>query len=152
MTRPSVTFWLPFIPSGSKNSRDIVKTRDGRRFPKTNDRVLKQWRAISKIVEAMRQRDRWPDFGDDELAMKLDIDERRQATLVRIYSLGPPPKGRTGRGRDIDNVLSTVFDGLGNKKHQARAIGDDKQFRFATVERWPDGIGGIESRDEDQIQ
>lgn len=140
--RPSALFWLPFIPSGAKNSRDIVfvrdkKTGNPRPMPITNKIVLRQWKEMGHIIAELRSRGCWPEFGDDELEIHADIDALEQRTLVRVRSLGElDPRVASGRGRDLDNILANILDGLA----KAGAIGNDKQFRRVTAERWPGGI------------
>lgn len=133
----SLTFWLPFIPSASKNQKTFVKGRNGQMIPIPRARVRDQWKKMGQILHDLEV----PDFGDDELELQIDVDPVNERCLVRVRSLGPlRAKHHSGRGRDVDNILVTVADGLQLNK----VIANDRQIRRVRGERWAGGIVGAE--------
>ena len=76
-----------------------------------------------------------PFFEDDELAVDVKVDPKRKRTRITIVSLGPRPKGTTGRQRDGDNLITTIQDALNGV-----AWTDDCQVRRSRCERFPEGF------------
>jgi len=50
--------------------------------------------------------------------------------IVEVWSLGPKPKGKTGRKRDLQNLQEGILDGL-----QGLAFKDDNQVVMLHMHR-----------------
>jgi len=123
-------FRIPMVPTSSKNSRSNVVTAGGRirSFPSTKAKRHKQEiRGVAEV--ALRAAGGW--FGaEDELGILIRHLVEAEEVEVEIWRIGPKPRGRTGRGRDIDNLASTIMDSLNRLAYQ-----DDRQIGVLHVER-----------------
>ena len=138
----SFVFEFGWIPNSSKNRKRIVRNRKtGKPFLVTESKVLREMKEIGERAAHAGA----PYFEDDELAIDVKLDYKRKRTRIEIVSLGPRPKGRTGRGKDGDNVLSTILDALNGVVYR-----DDSQFRRLRIERYPEGLDGL-FHDEDEF-
>lgn len=125
---------IPWIPNSSKNRKVIRRDRNsGKRFIGTRSDVEGEMASIAELAQYALKRGSF--FDDDELLFKVGIDVPRKRTLVLVESLGPRPKGKTGRVRDCDNVATTIQDALNEVVYR-----DDSQIRRLICERFPEGI------------
>ena len=69
----------------------------------------------------------WP---DDEVSIEVVRDVARGECTITFSSLGPRPKGRTGRDRDTQNLLDSVCDAA-----QGIVYANDNQIADARVRR-----------------
>ena len=116
---PDVEFEIP-VPVSSKNSR--ILTRDGsgrpRSFPsRAARRSMEQIRsaahqAVDKARKSGDFKDDGPLFGDDEVAVEVTHVVPTDKVTVKLRSLGPRIKGKSGRRRDIQNCPEGVLDAL----------------------------------------
>jgi len=69
-------------------------------------------------------------FGDDNIAVSIEHNVAADTVTVEVWSVGPKPKGKTGRGRDVDNFASTILDAL-----NGLAYDDDRGVSSLQVKR-----------------
>lgn len=126
-------------PSSTKNSRQLFMRKNGRpgSIPGARGRrsKLEVRRAALAAVEAMVEEQLQglePELlgCEDDIGVEIEIDVPGRVARVAVYRLGPKPKGLTGRGKDVDNIASTILDGI-NKI----AYGDDRQVAMLQVKR-----------------
>ena len=129
-------FTVP-APSSSKNSRQLFVNAKGKpgSLPSKRAKASKrqiQAAALTAINELEGELARGSLFGaEDDIQVDMLFDAETQEAHIVVSRSGPKPtKGNTGRGRDLDNMLSTVLDAL-----QGIAYADDKQVSDLTVER-----------------
>lgn len=53
-----------------------------------------------------------PHFGKNSVRVVLEHHARTDICVVRVEDLGPPPKGFTGRKRDLANLLDVILDAM----------------------------------------
>jgi len=51
-------------------------------------------------------------FPSDDVGVSMTFDPATDRIKVRVYSLRTRPKGKTGRRRDLHNILEAVLDGM----------------------------------------
>ena len=129
-----LTFTIP-VPASTKNSRRLI--RRGRRvtsLPSKRAEVsMKQIRAAA--IEALEQ---WQEyaapgetlFGDDDIGVVIRHRVPDDTVVVEVWSLGPRPKGKTGRKRDLQNLQEGILDCL-----QGLAYKDDNQVAMLHMHR-----------------
>lgn len=71
-----------------------------------------------------------PLFGDDEIAADITHHVEDDTCTVKIWSIGPRPKGKTGRKRDLQNIQEGILDTL-----QGLAFVNDNQVSWLHMER-----------------
>lgn len=136
MTAPSkISFTVPLIAPSKKNRQRIRKRgRYGARFVAADEQVetaemVIALAALAAVEDKHLVRDRSL-FGDHEVAATITIDEVGKQMLVEVEDLGPKPKGRTNRRRDVHNVADAVMDAL-----QGIVFDDDRQSCRTTCQR-----------------
>ena len=128
-------FTLPGPPSASKNSRKLYVTKAGKPMSQPSDRAVASKAAIQAAAyQKLAQAGVTPGetmFGpDDDIGVEMTYSAETNEFTVEVISLGPVRKGKNGRGRDIDNMASTVLDAL-----QGIAYKNDSQVGMLQVER-----------------
>lgn len=71
-----------------------------------------------------------PLLADDDVAVQMVHDVAREVVEVTVSRIGPRPKGKTGRKRDVVNIPELVLDAL-----QGLAYANDNQVAHLTVGR-----------------
>ena len=87
----------------------------------------------SAAIQAMRDHDlgeRETLFEDDDVACDITHLVESDTCTVKIWSLGPKPKGKTGRKRDLQNLQEGILDSL-----QKLVYDDDRQVCSLTMRR-----------------
>ena len=132
MNQIKLTFTIP-VPASTKNSRRLI--RRGKRvmsLPSKKAEVsMRQIRAAA--MEALRHYDVAPGetlFGDHDVGVVIKHDVPSDTAIVEVRSLGPRPKGKTGRKRDLQNLQEGILDGL-----QGLAYVDDNQVTMLHMTR-----------------
>lgn len=118
---------VPFVPTSKKNGMRVV----GRRLIRSH-RVARQ---ESNLALLAAQQFGWrgkPLFGTDEVSIRITRRVAANVVEVEVTNLGPPPKGRTGRDRDTQNLGDSICDAL-----QGIAYRNDNQVQRITIERLP---------------
>ena len=118
------------LPSPTKNSRQVFVDAAGKpgSVPGAAGRKSKAvvkalaLQAVAEILGRLKNLEPKLLGTDDDVSVEIIIDVPRQVAVVEVRRLGPKPSGRTGRGKDLDNMASTILDAM-NKV----AYGDDRQ-------------------------
>lgn len=125
------------VPTSSKNSRVLTRTRSGGVKSLPNRKAVRaKWLIAGAARQALLSiEEDWPKIGtafgpDDDIAVRIEHEVEADLIHVEVESIGPKPKGKTGRGRDVDNFASTVLDALNGV-----AYGDDRQVALLQVKR-----------------
>lgn len=138
-----LTFRIPFVPVSKKNGQKrVLYKKNGNWIPgiRMNKRAEDQHKAISLVCQRAFDDclpfpaslcDGTP-FGTNEVAVTITRHVADECVTVEIEDLGPPPKGRTGRDRDTQNLADTICDAL-----NGIAWEDDRQVRTITIRRMP---------------
>jgi hypothetical protein len=121
--------------SPSKNSRQLTHTQSGRlrSHPSTKAQTGRQqikgmaWNARTGRPGG---RSAEPLFPDEDIAVNITHHVFEDSVEVEVCTCGPQPKGKTGRGRDLDNLASTILDAL-----NGIAYDDDRQVAWLQVKR-----------------
>jgi len=117
-----LTFTVP-RPSSVKNRR-VLTMIDGkpRSFP--SSKAQKDTKAIrSAAAFACNEfRKRLPLFGDDDVGIEVTHNVADDTCEVRVWSMGPRPKGKTGRKSDLHGLIELLADAL-----QGIAMQNDNQ-------------------------
>ena len=141
--KPVLEFVIP-VPASSKNSRILTRDACGRprSFPsRAARRSAEQIKsaaqeAIDKAKAAgdFKESEGGTLFGDDEVAVEVSHDVPTDTVKVRLWSLGPRVKGRSGRKRDVQNCPEQLLDALQNLAYR-----NDNQVGMLLVRRahWP---------------
>lgn len=78
----------------------------------------------------------WP---SDDVSVAMTYDHNSEVIYVTVSSLRPRPKGKTGRRRDLHNILEAVLDGIQSKETRTGlklgAVKNDNQVAHITQER-----------------
>lgn len=119
--RGTFTLTLDGVPPSKKNRMAYGKGR-----------VFKQASVIryEDMLQVRAMEAGSPPFGNDDLDVHIVWNVKYDKTTITVGSLGPPPKGKTGRRRDVQNIPAVVLDAL-----QGIVYDDDKQVRRLTVEK-----------------
>lgn len=133
-------FTIP-VPPSSKNSRKL--RRSGAKCPACKQpsgpvimyRPSEVLEATAEIQAAAREAMlncgySKPLFPDDDVAVQMEHEVLQDVVHVTVSCLGPRPKGRTGRKRDVVNVPELVLDAL-----QGLAYANDNQVADLSVRR-----------------
>jgi len=125
MNQIKLTFTIP-VPASTKNSRRLI--RRGRRVMSLpSKKALMSMRQIkAAAMEALKDYEVPPGetlFGDNDIGVVVKHDVPGDTALVEVWSLGPRPKGKSGRKRDLQNLQEGILDGL-----QGLAYKDDNQI------------------------
>lgn len=126
-------FRIPFVPVSKKNNTRRITVRGRPMIAPTRQVKSEQmaiacaaWEAIggSPVDGAL--------FRANEVAVTITRHVADECVTVEIEDLGPPPKGRTGRDRDTQNLADTICDAL-----NGIAWDDDRQVQTITIRRMP---------------
>ena len=123
--------------ASKKNGKIVRRDRNGRvlglienaRVRAAEDSLVQQLMTVT-VLHKLDMR-AGAVFDGDSLDLVVTIDKDTDTTYVEIQSLGPRPKGKTGRKRDKQNELTLVCDAL----EKARIVSNDNQFASITVKR-----------------
>lgn len=127
-----LTFTIPFVPVSKKNNTHRITVR-GRPMIAPTKKVKDQQRTIGALFTQAVGRWFGPTFfGAEEVAVTITRHVAAETVTVTIENLGPPPKGRTGRDRDTQNLADTICDAL-----NGIAWNDDRQVQSITIRREP---------------
>jgi len=129
-----LTFTIP-VPASTKNSRRIIR-RGNRTYSLPSKRAEESMREIR--AAAIKELEKWQDyaapgetlFGDDDIGVVIRHRVADDTVIVEVWSLGPRPKGKTGRKRDLQNLQEGILDGL-----QGLAYKDDNQVVMLHMHR-----------------
>jgi hypothetical protein len=128
-------FTVP-VPSSTKNSRILTRTKSGgiRSLPSHRSRRTTQnvrAAALQALLELEAPGGMEALFGpDDSIGVKIVHEVATGLVHVEVWSEGPKPAGKTGRGRDIDNMATAILDAI-----QGVAFGNDRQVSWLQVKR-----------------
>lgn len=124
----SLVLELAFMPKAKKNRPRLVDIGD-RTIMATSDASRTDQAAMKRMLAAAIDEGRvlWP---DDDLEATFTLHMRSERCSVRVRSIGPRPKGFTGRRRDIANVPEAVLDAM-----QGSVMGNDNQVATLIVRR-----------------
>jgi len=84
-------------------------------------------------MQALREYEMAPGetlFGDDDIGVVIRHRVPDDTVVVEVWSLGPRPKGKTGRKRDLQNLQEGILDCL-----QGLAYKDDNQVAMLHMHR-----------------
>jgi Holliday junction resolvase RusA-like endonuclease len=137
MTEPRLVlaFSIP-VPPSAKNQKRAGVSRTGRAFQYRPSSVKNATHSIRAhaMVAARNWHGQEALLPDDDVEVRIEhvlgAEEADDIVQVRVYALGPRPKGRTGRRRDVTNIPELVLDAL-----QGIAYANDNQVTKLTVER-----------------
>ena len=102
---------VPFRPASLKNGQEISWShRRGRKIVRASDQALLDKQALYLHIASQIPFSRRPLFGGDCVALHVTEDTDDGSIEIRVRRLGPRPKGRSGRRRDIHNVFDVVAD------------------------------------------
>lgn len=103
----------------------------GRRFIGKTDRLKADEARVREVLAWHLARHRaLPLFGDHEVGVELTWHVPTDRVLVTARDLGPRPKGRTGRRRDVTNLPELLLDAA-----QGLLYANDNQVAELTVRR-----------------
>lgn len=124
-------FRVPFVPRSKKNNMVPIRA-GGRRFIGPSQALRSEERAIAQIAQAAIAAAGLPPvpFGQREVLMVINRDVLAEELTVEVWDLGDPPKGRTGRDHDTQNLGEVICDALNGV-----AWDDDRQIRDYVVRR-----------------
>lgn len=131
-----LTFTIPFVPVSKKNGQKRVRYKKKGKWIhaiRMNQRAENQQKTIGALFTQAVGRWWGPTFfGVEEVAVTIVRHVAAETVTVTIENLGPPPKGRTGRDRDTQNLADTICDAL-----NGIAWDDDRQVQTITIRRMP---------------
>ena len=132
MKQVRLTFTIP-VPASTKNSRRLI--RRGRRVMSLpSKRAEVSMREIrDAALRALEEYEMAPGetlFGDDDIGVVIRHRVPDDTVIVEVWSLGPRPKGKTGRKRDLQNLQEGILDCL-----QGLAYKDDNQVAMLHMHR-----------------
>ncbi len=118
--------------ASKKNGKLIRKDRRGRILGLIENDTVRRVEAnlIAQLLAASPGARR-PMFDGQSCELSVTIDKDQDITHVAIREIGPRPKGKTGRRRDIQNELGLVCDAL----ERAGIVANDNQFARILVTR-----------------
>ena len=124
-------FKIP-VPASPKNSRIIVRGR-GRPTSLPSKAARKSVEQIR--AAAFRALDSYPEldgalFADHDVGVEITHHVEDDTCTVKVWSLGPRPKGKTGRKRDLQNLQEGILDTL-----QGIAFNHDNQVCLLQMKR-----------------
>jgi Holliday junction resolvase RusA-like endonuclease len=132
---PSLHFVIPTPPS-SKNSKGMAVIAGRARMFRKRE-VVQATKQIQEIAcEALRQqaptcyRSRVPLLQDEDAQVEMVHNVANESVDVTVRGMGPRPKGRTGRRRDVVNLPELVLDAI-----QRIAFANDNQVADLRVWR-----------------
>lgn len=123
-----IRFKIP-TPASSKNSRMLVTIGGRPRSIKNAKARASAADVIEAAANAMRMAAARR-IDDDDVRVTIVYDVESETCAVEVASIGPRPKGRTGRRRDVANLPEVVLDAL-----QGIAYGNDNQVADLRVVR-----------------
>jgi Holliday junction resolvase RusA-like endonuclease len=128
-----VTFTVS-VPASTKNRRRLVRTRRGIRSltSKEGEESLREVAAAARraLTNSIGMHSLLSHFGDHSVAMSIVHDVQAETCTVTVRDMGPRPKGKTGRKRDLQNLQEAICDGI-----QGIVIDNDNQIDLLTMER-----------------
>jgi len=68
--------------------------------------------AVQAMAEAGYTAGEEPLFGNQDIAAKFTHNVVRDTLTITIEGVGPPPRGKTGRKRDLQNLQDAALDAL----------------------------------------
>lgn len=119
---------LSFVPPALKNDNAIARRKDGTPFIAHNPKQKKAKKRINEIARALLPEGLM--FEDDELFVTIDWIVALDEVRVSVKSLGPRPKGRTGRQKDVQNIPAIILDALEGVVYR-----NDNQVKCLVVRR-----------------
>lgn len=128
-----LTFTIPFVPVSKKNNTHRI-TVSGRPMIAPTKKVKREQITIANaaLLAITRGGLFHVPFRANEVSVTIVRHVAAETVTVTIEDLGPPPKGRTGRDRDTQNLADTICDAL-----NGIAWNDDRQVQSITIRREP---------------
>jgi hypothetical protein len=141
-TQTQLEIHLRFLPQAKKNRQrkltiggvkmwvgDKIMRVGGKSIIANSREVVDDAKMIRSIVWLALQQSGMP-WQEDELEATFIVGMRSNTLRVVVRSLGPRPKGFTGRTRDIANIPESVLDAL-----QGIVYANDNQVGLLIVRR-----------------
>lgn len=121
--------FLQFISAAKKNRQRVFSRPGLPPIVSPSDEARGDDKAIRRFcIEALGEgRILWP---DDELECRMTVHMRSKRVTCMVRSIGPRPKGFTGRTRDVSNLPELILDAM-----QGSVFGNDNQVGRLTVVR-----------------
>lgn len=122
------------VPRSKKNNKALLRRGRAVRIG-WSKQIKRQERAIA-IIAASVLGGCEPLFGADDVELLAEHDVQSDTVQVRVRRVGPPRRvggraaGRTGRRRDVPNLLESICDALNGVVY-----GDDRQIVRCTAAR-----------------
>jgi Holliday junction resolvase RusA-like endonuclease len=132
MKESKLTFTIP-VPASTKNSRRLIRRGRGITSLPSKKAVVSMRQIRAAALEAAKDHERAEDgtvFGDQDIGVTIKHRVPDDTATVEVWSLGPRPKGKTGRKRDLQNLQEGILDGL-----QGLAYIDDNQVTMLHMTR-----------------
>ena len=116
-------------PPASKKNRRIIKTTGkhplslpSKEARDSEQEIRNAFTAATKRLDVI-----WP---DQDIAIDVTFFVKENVYEIAVQALGPKPKGKTGRRRDLHGALETICDALNEI-----AYTDDRQVAFIKMRR-----------------
>ena len=125
-------FVIP-VPASTKNSRRLIRRGRGITSLPSKKAVVSMAQIRTAALEAAEGHERAEDgtvFGDQDIGVVIKHRVPDDTVLVEVWALGPRPKGKTGRKRDLQNLQEGILDGL-----QSIAYPNDNQIVMLQMTR-----------------
>ena len=125
-------FVIP-VPASTKNSRRLIRRGRGITSLPSKKAVVSMAQIRTAALEAAEGHERAEDgtvFGDQDIGVTIKHRVADDTVLVEVWALGPRPKGKTGRKRDLQNLQEGILDGL-----QSIAYPNDNQIVMLQMTR-----------------
>lgn len=121
--------FLQFVTTTKKNNQRVLTNVGPRPFVTASSEAIGDDKAIRRVcIEALGEgRILWP---EDELECRMTVHMRSKRITCMVRSIGPRPKGFTGRTRDVSNLPELILDAM-----QGSVFGNDNQVGRLTVVR-----------------
>lgn len=120
-------------PVASKKNKRAANGRGG---TVPNKQAVSDERSLRTLAVLAAKDQGWEMAEDDEIRVEVDFIVETEELTIRVWNLGPRPKGKTGRARDLHGMLETVCDALQPVRKSGRAVyRDDRQVAEVGMRR-----------------
>lgn len=107
----ALEFDLPSPPVNKKN-RHMIHRRGSRRWIGPTPEARESENSIAMRADYARRTQGLPVLDDEDVRVEIRHHVPSDTLTVRVEPVGPRPKGKTGRKRDLIGMAETILDAM----------------------------------------
>lgn len=100
------------VPPVNKKNRHMIHRRGSRRWIGPTPEARESENSVHFQADYARRAHGFPTLEDEDVRVEVLHHVQSDTLTVRVEPIGPRPKGKTGRKRDLIGMAETILDAL----------------------------------------